>query len=97
VSAGARIREYYNVPAWQGGRIVYRGRQVPQQGTITGFSQENMHLRIRLDGEREIRSYHPTWMIDYLHSASCRESGSGPCQVCAHALETLTLDAGEAS
>jgi hypothetical protein len=65
MSAGTRIREYYGVPAWRGTRITYRGGQVPQEGTIVGFSQENAHLRIRLDGEREIRSYHPTWMIDY--------------------------------
>ena len=61
---GQYIRERYQVPARRGVRVIYRGGQVPQEGTIVGF--RDGHLRIRLDGEREIRSYHPTWRIEYL-------------------------------
>jgi hypothetical protein len=89
------IREHYRVPAGLDGRIRYTGGKTPQHGTIVGFY--DAHLRIRLDGERSIGHYHPTWEIKYLHSATCQESGSGPCPVCAYALETLALEAGEAS
>lgn len=58
------IRTYYQVPARRGTRVRYRGGQIPQEGTIVGF--RDAYLRVRLDGEREIRSYHPTWRIDYL-------------------------------
>jgi len=64
VSGGRYIRDYYKVPAWRGRRVIYSGGQIPQPGTITGF--RDAHLRIRLDGEHQIRSYHPTWRIEYL-------------------------------
>ena len=65
--SAAYVRDYYRVPARCGGRIVYRGGQVPREGTVVGF--RDAYLLIRLDGECEIRSYHPTWMIDYLPAA----------------------------
>jgi hypothetical protein len=70
----AYIRNRYQVPAWRGGRITYTGGRTPQQGTIVGF--RDAHLRIRLDGQREIGSYHPTWMIDYL-GATVSDPGAG--------------------
>jgi hypothetical protein len=54
------IRKYYNVPAKRGGRVDYQGRL----GIITG--SVNGYLRIRLDGEKHSRRYHPTWKIKYL-------------------------------
>lgn len=59
------IRKTYNVPAKIGGRIKYKSRP----GTIVGV--RGPHLRIGLDGEDVIRSYHPTWEIEY-----CPEEGS---------------------
>jgi hypothetical protein len=58
------VREYYKVPAKRGGRVLYEGRP----GTIVGFSRQ--YLRIRLDGETRIGSYHPTWHIDYVQAES---------------------------
>lgn len=53
------IRERYNVPAKIDGRIEYKSRP----GIIVGA--KNGHLKIRLDGEIKIKSYHPTWEIEY--------------------------------
>lgn len=61
---GLYIRDYYGVPAWTGGRIIYSGGHVPQPGTITGF--DGPHLLVRLDGEQEVDNYHPTWCIEYV-------------------------------
>jgi len=54
------IRRTYQVPAKRGGRIKYKGKL----GTITG--SRGGYLRIRLDGESWINSYHPTFAIEYL-------------------------------
>lgn len=54
------IRNYYKVPAKRGGKITYKGKA----GTIVGA--KGAHLRIRLEGENRIGSYHPTWEIEYL-------------------------------
>ena len=53
------IRSTYNVPAKIGGRIEFKSRP----GTIVGANAT--YLRIRLDGETEINSYHPTWEMEY--------------------------------
>ncbi len=58
----AYIRSYYGVPAKKGQRVYYR--HANKYGTIVGTS--NAHLRIRLDGEKHIGTYHPTWELDYL-------------------------------
>lgn len=59
------IRRFYGVPAKRGGRIkhTWRGERL---GTIVGAERGNMYLRIRLDGDKHIDSYHPTWEIEYL-------------------------------
>jgi hypothetical protein len=54
------IREYYGVPARRGGRVMYRGQLT---GTIVG--SYGAYLRIRMDGSRHARVYHPTWEIVY--------------------------------
>lgn len=54
------IRTYYKVPAKRGGKVLYKG----MHGVIT--SARGGYLRIRLDGEKRIGSYHPTWEITYL-------------------------------
>ena len=54
------IRNYYKVPAKRFGKVQYKG----QNGVITGAS--GGHLRIRLDGEKKSKLYHPTWEIKYL-------------------------------
>jgi hypothetical protein len=54
------IRTTYGVPAKIDGRVEYRWRP----GSIVGAKGE--YLRIRLDGESEIKLYHPTWKIKYL-------------------------------
>jgi hypothetical protein len=55
------IRNYYGVPAKRGGRVEFQGKQ----GVITGAGP-GAHLRIRLDGEKIVRCYHPTWELKYL-------------------------------
>ena len=48
------IRTTYNVPAKVGGKVEFRGKPGTIVGTIRAY------LRIRLDGETEVKSYHPT-------------------------------------
>lgn len=56
------IRKKYGVPAKRGGRVHYTyGNKF---GTITSAS--GGYLRIRMDGEKHSRRYHPTWCIEYL-------------------------------
>lgn len=56
------IRKHYNVPAKKGGRISYDGKF----GTI--INSRGAYLRIRLDGETRIGSYHPDWNIEYINA-----------------------------
>jgi hypothetical protein len=59
------IRDYYKVPAKRGGRIRFldfKGLHV--EGTITGA--EMGRLRVRMDGESMIGTYHPTWQLEYI-------------------------------
>lgn len=53
------IRRHYKVPARRGLRVKFQGKP----GVITGSS--GAYLRIRLNGERRVGRYHPTWEIDY--------------------------------
>lgn len=55
------IRRYYGVPAKRGMRVVADGKP----GQIVGFASTSMHLRIRLDGEKHVGNWHPTWRIEY--------------------------------
>lgn len=54
------IREYYKVPAKRGMSVKYQGKL----GLIVGA--DGAYLKIRLNGESEIRLYHPTWELEYL-------------------------------
>lgn len=54
------IRKYYKIPAKIGMRIRFKNKF----GKIVGT--RNSHLRIRLDGEKIINNYHPTWNIEYI-------------------------------
>jgi len=56
---GEWLRKIYGVPAHAGGRVVFEGRP----GVITGF--DGHYLRVRLDGDRYERLYHPTWHMTY--------------------------------
>lgn len=60
----AFLRDYYGVPATQGGRVIYTGSGQPQQGKIV--SVEGARLRIKLDGQQYVGLYHPTWELEYL-------------------------------
>jgi len=61
-----QIRQTRNVPAKVGGRIRYSGSAdgVTLEGTIVGG--KNGYLQIRLDGDKYVRNYHPTWKLEYL-------------------------------
>lgn len=61
------IRDYYSVPAKRGGRVIYSGEYLPRTGTIVGA--RGAHLRIRLDGDKHIQNFHPTWELKYLEAA----------------------------
>ena len=54
------IREFYNVPAKRGMSVLVQGKK----GIIVGARHQ--YLRIRIEGEKKIGSYHPTWEIEYL-------------------------------
>ena len=60
----AYIRRTYGVPAKRGARIEYAAHEPPKPGTIVG--SKGAHLRIRLDGQKQIKTYHPTFLINYL-------------------------------
>lgn len=53
------IRKYYNVPAKRGMKVKYDGKA----GVIK--SSRGSFLRILLDGENVIKTYHPTYLIEY--------------------------------
>ena len=55
----AYIREFYKVPAKRGGRVLVNG----WAGTIVGAAGQ--YLKVRLDGSRVARRYHPTWRVKY--------------------------------
>jgi hypothetical protein len=61
-----RIRAYYGVPAKRGGRVRYRNLGHPVEGTITGSSQTQMWINVRLDGFAKTLPFHPTWELEYL-------------------------------
>jgi hypothetical protein len=54
------IGETYNVPAKRGMKVIAQGRR----GTIVGV--KGPYLRIRIEGEKNILSFHPTWEMEYL-------------------------------
>lgn len=65
-----RIRERYGVPAKRGGRVIYSGEGLPRTGTIVGSTRGNDHLRIRLDGDNLVHSFHPTWELKYMKESA---------------------------
>ena len=54
------IRKKYKVPAKYGMKVIAQGRN----GIIVGA--KNGYLRIRIEGEKNILSFHPTWEMKYL-------------------------------
>ena len=60
------IRRTYGVPAKRGARVrVNWNPPTPaREGVITGSS--GGRLRIRLDGEKQSRTAHPAWCVEYL-------------------------------
>lgn len=69
------IRNYYSVPAKRGMRVEYCGDDnVRRRGTITGASYA--YVRIRLDGEKFSKPYHPKddYLI-YLTGATSPQKG----------------------
>lgn len=54
------IRYTYLVPAKRGGRV----RAAGKPGVIVGA--HDAWLRVRLDGEKRPRLYHPTWEMVYI-------------------------------
>lgn len=75
----AYVRAYYRVPAERGGRVEAEGKP----GRITSFA--GAHIRIRLDGEKHSRPWHPTWHMKYLDAAGnvlFHEPCTGPSGCC---------------
>lgn len=61
------IRQYYGVPAKRGGRVRYTGGlhgSEPRLGTIK--SARGGYLKIQLDGDKFVSTFHPTWKLEYL-------------------------------
>ena len=54
------IRNYYNVPAKKGKKILFDGKL----GTIVGV--KNQYLKILLEDEKRPGCYHPTYKMEYL-------------------------------
>jgi hypothetical protein len=57
------VNSTYHIPAKTGGRVRYTGDKEPQMGTIV--KSYGNYLGIRLDGEKTVGRYHPTWALDY--------------------------------
>lgn len=60
------IREFRKISAKIRGRVRYTGGKTPRLGTIVGT--HNGYLRIRLDGDKQPGSYHPTWKLEFLEA-----------------------------
>lgn len=58
------IRKAYNVPAFRGTRVRVSSPYPGGLGTIT--SSDRQYIRVRLDGEKRVRRYHPTDRVEYL-------------------------------
>ena len=58
------IRNHYGVPAKRGMTIEFTGASAPLRGVVVGAS--GVYLRVRLDGEKRARTFHPTWEMKYL-------------------------------
>ena len=68
----AYIREFYKVPAKRGGRVLVNG----WAGTIVGAAGQ--YLKVRLDGSRVARRYHPTWRVKYFSTPNKACTGLAP-------------------
>ena len=61
------IRDAYSVPAKRGGHIKITpdgNRGITFDGIIVG--SKGAYLRVRVEGQRRLLTYHPTWNIEYL-------------------------------
>ena len=61
------IRNTYNVPAKRGGHIkitTSRNKDVVFEGVIVG--SRGAYLRVRVEGQKHLLTYHPTRNIEYL-------------------------------
>ena len=58
------IRRHYGAPAKRGVTIEFTGNSAPVRGVVAGAS--GAYLRVRLDGEKRTRTFHPTWEMKYL-------------------------------
>lgn len=65
------IKKTYGVPAKRGGRIRF---QKNKTGVITGT--DGQYLRVRFDGEKNIKTLHPVWEVEYL-CHDCGGAGEG--------------------
>lgn len=61
------IRNTYGIPAKRGARVEYSANGVIVQGTIQGT--KGAYLRIKMDGDKVSRLYHPTWQLKYLEES----------------------------
>lgn len=61
------IRQQYGVPAKRGARVRFTpdgNLSTSCDGIIVGT--RNGYLRVRMGEERRVRTYHPTWQIEYV-------------------------------
>jgi len=54
------IRDQYGVPAKRGMNVIANGLKGTIVGSVGGI------LRVRVEGEQNIRVFHPTWKMEYL-------------------------------
>jgi hypothetical protein len=59
------IRRTYNVPAFRGIRVRFNYPDAPIEGRI--MYARGAYIGVKFDGEKHVRSLHPTWQIEYLH------------------------------
>ena len=55
------IRRYYNVPAYQGQQVTYRG----DPAVVVGAKDQYLKLRFQNQKATDPRLFHPTWKIEY--------------------------------
>jgi len=61
----AYINSTYHTTYKRGDRVQYTGRGQPCLGTVT--SARGPYLRVRLDGEKHPKKFHPTWCLERAH------------------------------
>lgn len=77
------VRVNYDVPAYRGREVIYRGLKHPMACRI--ISSTGSHLYLRDANGRRVGPCHPTWAIDYRDGRGDRSDQPTPMDLAARA------------